>query len=231
MVTPLTCVMSCRTARGRGLQQLGGLPCHVYVRGRVWAVGAVVVVASVGCASTAARTNFRQLRGHSLSAGGSEPRTGDGAAKHVDKCEARQLTASLGQHGPANGSENVVIVLRNTSATACRLGGLLPLSATDDRGVTRDLHFEMSSDPAVAAAPRNSDPGPLLPKRYGAFIVTECLTAGTKCAATLPHYVSLHIRVDGALVDMPYPDPLRLGPPGTEGVAQPVRSRSRILGG
>ena len=157
--------------------------------------------------------------------------SGDGAARRA-RCKAGQLTASVGQHGPANGTENVVIVLRNTSTTVCLLDGLLPLTATNEKGDIHRLGFHASSDPAVAAAPPNaSGSSALRPGQYAAFILTECLTAGTKCATSPSHYVTLHVRVADGLVDMPYPHALTLGTPGTEGVARPVRSPSRVLGG
>ena len=146
-------------------------------------------------------------------------------------CTAGQLKGSVGENGPTNGTENIVILLRNISAAGCWLGGVLPLSASQANGVVRELPFHGSANPAVARQPATTGPGLVKPGRYGAFMVTVCLAAGTKCEAPPLHFVTLRIQLArDQIISMPYPPAFKLGTPGTESAAEPVPSPTGILG-
>jgi hypothetical protein len=152
------------------------------------------------------------------------------AGERPASCLASQLSASAGEAGPAAGTEIVVLLLRNVSAVPCWLGALFPLSASVKDAPPVALHFHASSNPAVAFVPPTSTgPGSVAPGRYGAFIVTECLA--NECVQHLPRYTTLDIAMSpNQVVAMSYPDVLRMGRPGTEGVAEPVPSPTGILG-
>lgn len=158
-------------------------------RSAVGAALAVVMAILAACTSTprptASASDPSRAAPRSSSTGQSaSPRT-SAPPKRPARCTARELSPSIGEHGPASGTENIVILLHNTSARSCLLAGLLPLSATKPDGMIARLRFLASTDPAVAATPATaSGSGPVEPGRYGAFLVTECLTAGHKCAAT-----------------------------------------------
>ncbi len=153
------------------------------------------------------------------------------AATRAATCTAGQLEGSVGENGPANGTENIVILLRNISAAGCWLGGVLPLSASQANDVVRQLLFHGSTDPAVARQPATTGPGLLKPGHYGAFIVTVCLAARTKCEASHLQLVTLRIQLPGnQIISMPYPAAFKLGMPGTESAAEPVPSPTGILG-
>lgn len=196
----------------------------------------VVMVILTGCGSTSRRAASASDESRAATPASSAARSSDSRTtaplKRPARCTARELSASVGEHGPANGTENIVILLHNTSATSCWLGGLLPLSATHTDGTVAPLRFLASTDPALAGSPATATgPGPVEPGRYGAFLVTECLTGGHKCAARSTLYVTLRIQLaPGQLVTMPYPSVFRLGTPGDEGVAEPVPSATGILG-
>lgn len=148
----------------------------------------------------------------------------------LPRCRASQLSAAVGESGPALGTENVVILLRNVSAEPCWLGGLFPLSAGVSGASPARLPFHASADPSIALTPAQvTGPGPVAPDHYGAFIVTECLAV--ECPQKQPVYRTLYIQVGiKQVVPMPYPAVLRMGPPGTEGLAEPVPSPTGILG-
>src|SRR6478752_4327783 len=63
------------------------------------------------------------------------------APPHPASCLGSQLTASLGEHGPASGTEGVVILLHNGSSTACRLSGVPTLQGVDRYGHATRLAF------------------------------------------------------------------------------------------
>jgi hypothetical protein len=145
------------------------------------------------------------------------------ASTRAVACTAGQLEGSVGENGPANGTENIVILLRNIGTAGCRLGGVLPLSASQGNGAVRELPFHASSDPAVARQAATTGSGLVRPGRYGAFMVTMCLAAGTKCRASPLQLVTLRIQpAQDQIISMPYPPAFKLGTPGTESAAEPI---------
>jgi len=144
-------------------------------------------------------------------------------------CTGAQLEASLGSVGPANGNENVWILLRNTSDSPCWLGGLPPLSGVPSGGTAVSLPFAASTDPAYADPGPVSGPGNLVPGGYGTFHLTVGLNG---CAKFPGHYDTLRIGTgNGSHVDMPYPTELTLGCLGYEAQVGPIPSPGAIPGG
>src|SRR5581483_11895419 len=70
------------------------------------------------------------------------------AASRPPLCRAGQLVASLGEHGPAAGTEGLVILLHNASGTPCWLSGVPTLAGVDQAGHVRRLDFRPATDPA-----------------------------------------------------------------------------------
>jgi len=205
------------------------------------AVIVMVALTATGCAGShrsPAGANPAQSRSTSPSAGVSATPVISTPASSTRStsprpasCRAAQLSASVGESGPAAGTEGIVILLRNTSSRPCWLSGILPLSGVRSTGSVTRLRFYGSTDPAVVSFPTGEGPGSLQPRRYGAFLVTECLTAGTKCATAPTQYVTLQIQLPGNLfISMPYPGVFKLGTPGTETAAELVPAPTGILG-
>jgi hypothetical protein len=207
--------------------------------GTLSATVAVLALITTGCAaarppqasSRATRALAPSRIAKSVAALSTATVSSGSAPTRAAACTAGQLEGSVGEDGPANGTENIVILLRNISAAGCWLGGVLPLSASRASGVVRELPFHASSDPAVARQPAATGPGLVKPGRYGAFMVTVCLAAGTKCEAPPLHFVTLRIQLArDQIISMPYPPAFKLGTPGTESAAEPVPSPTGILG-
>jgi hypothetical protein len=142
-------------------------------------------------------------------------------------CTGAQMSATVGLAGPANGTENIFILLRNTSQHACRLGGLLPLSGVRADGTIVKLPFAGSTNPAYADPGPVTGPGPVDPGKYGAFHVT----VGLNCAPPSGKYVTLRIGLGaGEHVDMAYPSQFSLGCLGYEAPAGPISSPDALAG-
>jgi len=212
------------------------LPAAPIWTGTVCTTVAVLALITTGCAasqppSLTTRALAPSRSAKSVVAASSATGSSVAAATRAATCTAGQLEGSVGENGPANGTENIVILLRNISAAGCWLGGVLPLSASQANDVVRQLLFHGSTDPAVARQPATTGPGLLKPGHYGAFIVTVCLAARTKCEASHLQLVTLRIQLPGnQIISMPYPAAFKLGMPGTESAAEPVPSPTGILG-
>ena len=183
------------------------------------------------CAACAS-TTLRKTPAHGTSEVASRTRTETASATarpRPTSCLGSQLTASLGEHGPAAGTEVVVILLHNGGSTACRLTGVPTLHGVDRRGHATRLAFRAATSPAQAIQPPGTGSDLLGANHYGALLVTECLA--DECPEPVAHYVTLRIGLpDTQSVSMPYPSVLLLGSPGTETPAQPVPAPTGILG-
>lgn len=123
-------------------------------------------------------------------------------------CTASNLTAALdpARTGPTAGTENVVIILHNSSATGCRLGGLVSLTGLNASGAATPLAFRPSLDPGVANPGPAVGPGEVMPGKDGALHITlalnNCSTPGVK-------YRHLQIKLaSGSALVMPFPNEL-----------------------
>ena len=117
-----------------------------------------------------------------------------------------QLSASIGPHGPAAGTENILLLLHNTSDRTCTLGGLPTLTGVRADGTTSPLGFRRTSNHAYIAL-TTTGAGPLPPGGRGGMNVTEGLNNCTK----LGTFACLRIALQGNQhVDMPWPGVLSL---------------------
>jgi hypothetical protein len=189
--------------------------------------GAALVLCAA-CTSTTLRKNSAQ--GTSDVASRTRTETASvTTAPQPASCLGSQLTASLGEHGPALGTEGVVILLHNGGSTACWLTGVPTLQGVDRRGRASRLAFRAATNPAQAIQPPGTGSALLKIHHYGAVLLTECLA--DECPKPATHYVTLRIGLPGnQSVSMRYPSVLRLGSPGTETQAQPVPAPTGILG-
>jgi hypothetical protein len=144
-------------------------------------------------------------------------------------CRGSQLTASLGESGPALGTEGVVILLHNTSPADCWLTGVPSLVGIDRHGHATHLSYRPATDPAQAVQPPGTGSDRLAADHYGALLLTECLA--DECHAPVTQYVTLRIGLAAnQFVSMSWPTVMNLGSPGTETQAQPVPAPTGILG-
>lgn len=187
-------------------------------------IGAVLMLC-VSCTSATVPTTSGRHTGVATRAPAA---TGTTAPQPAD-CLGSQLTASLGEHGPALGTEGVVLLLHNVGATACRLTGVPSLQGIDRQGHATRLGFRAATTPAQAVQPPGTGSQRLGAGRDGAMLLTECLA--DECPKPAVHWVTRRIGLpDGQHVSMPYPSVLRLGSPGTITPAQPVPAPTGILG-
>jgi Protein of unknown function (DUF4232) len=125
------------------------------------------------------------------------------AAGRPANCTAAQLRPSVLQSGTAQGTEVVVIGLRNTSAASCWLSGIPTLEGVTATGSTVRLPFTRSADPAYVQQDPVAGPGAVPAGALGAFRASMQLNGCAKAAAS---YTRLAIQLgDGARIDMPYP--------------------------
>ena len=137
------------------------------------------------------------------------------SATAAPACLGSQLSASIGPHGPAAGTENILILLHNTSDRTCTLGGLPTLTGVRADGTVVDLGFRRTSDQASIAL-TTTGPGPLPPGGRGGINLTEGLNNCTK----LGTFAYLRIALPGNQhVDMPWSGVLSQGCPGNQGPA------------
>jgi hypothetical protein len=196
-------------------------------------VSAVLLVGVAACTSAqapASPTSARRPTGAFRPTTSRAGTTGSSTGVQIPHCRASQLTARVGESGPAAGTEYVVLLLRNIGGEPCRVSGLLPLLARVGGSPPTALPFRQSSDPAVALIPADGSPSqPLEVGHYAAFIVSECLA--DECARRQPHYTQLIIDVGtGQFLAMTYPTVLRHGRPGIEGPVVAVPQPTSILG-
>jgi hypothetical protein len=139
------------------------------------------------------------------------------------------LTASIGESGPALGTEGVVILLHNTSSTACWLTGVPSLQGVDRDGHATRLTYRAATNPAQAVQPPGTGSHLLEADHYGAALLTECLA--DECGKPATHFVTVRIGLpDGQFASMPFPAVMGLGSPGTVTQAQPVPAPTGVLG-
>jgi hypothetical protein len=137
------------------------------------------------------------------------------SAAAAPACLGSQLSASIGPHGPAAGTEGILILLHNTSDRTCTLGGLPTLTGVRSDGTVVDLGFRRTSDQASIAL-TTTGPGPLPPGGRGGIDLTEGLNNCTKLAT----FAYLRIALPGNQhVDMPWSGVLSQGCPGNQGPA------------
>lgn len=131
--------------------------------------------------------------------------------QHPAACRADALTMSMDKSrtGPTNGTENVVLLLRNRSGSACWLGAVPTLSGVTAAGGVVRLGFHPSADPAYANPSPASGPGVLRPGRYGAVHVTLFLKPA--CTSKGAEYSKLRLQLGGSsTADMSYPSEMSL---------------------
>lgn len=138
------------------------------------------------------------------------PATSSGATdiRGAAACTASNLTATLdpARTGPTAGTENVVIILHNSSATGCRLGGLVSLEGLDATGAATPLAFHPSLDPGVANPGPAAGPGEVLPGKDGALHLTLALN---NCSTPGAKYRHLQIKLaSGSALVMSFPNEL-----------------------
>jgi hypothetical protein len=151
------------------------------------------------------------------------------AAPHPADCLGSQLVESIGESGPALGTEGVVILLHNTSTTACWLTGVPSLLAVERGGHATRLAYRAAASPAQAVQPPGTGSHLLEAHHFGAALLTECLA--DECAKPATDYVTVRIGLaDGQTVSMPFPAVMALGSPGTVTEAQPVPAPTGVLG-
>ncbi len=135
------------------------------------------------------------------------------SAAAAPACRGSQLPASIGPHGPAAGTENILTLLHNTSDRTCTLGGPPTLTGVRADGSTSPLGFRRTSNQAYIAL-TTTGPGPLPPGGRGGINVTEGLNNCTK----LGTFAYLRIALPGNQhVDMPWPGALSLELPDLPG--------------
>lgn len=117
-------------------------------------------------------------------------------------CTTAQLSPSVLQSGTAQGTEAVVIGLRNTSATSCWLSGIPNLEGVTAAGTTVALPFTRSADPAYVQQDPVAGPGAVATGAFGAFRASMQLNGCGKAAVS---YARLRIQLGGVRIDMPYP--------------------------
>jgi hypothetical protein len=120
-------------------------------------------------------------------------------------CLAASLTPSLDQvrTGPLMGAEQVVLLFRNTSSSACWLDGLPALSGIASSGRVVRLHFYATADPAYADPFPANGPGLLTPSSLGALHLDLQLNNCTKPGV---RYDRLAITIrPGQTLTMPFP--------------------------
>ena len=118
-------------------------------------------------------------------------------------CTAAQLRPSVLQSGTAQGTEQVVIGLRNISAASCWLSGVPTLQGVTAAGSTVTLAFTRSADPAYVRQSPVAGPGAVSAGALGAFRASMQLNFCDRAAAS---YARLAIQLaDGARIEMPYP--------------------------
>lgn len=149
------------------------------------------------------------------------------AARPAD-CLGPQLSASVGESGPALGTEGVVILLHNISSSPCWLAGVPSLRGIDRDGHATDLAYRPATNSAQAVLPPTTGSHVLRPGRFGAVLLTECLAE--ECPKPAIDYLSVRIGLpDGQFAFMPFPRVMRLGSPGTVTQAHPVPAPTGIL--
>lgn len=153
-------------------------------------------------------------------------------------CTGSQLSAALGRAGPAAGTENILITLRNTSATSCRLGGILPLTGIRPDGTTMLLttpqappqhgphRFYGTADAAALVDLGHvTGPGLVAPGGYGGFPMSEGLNHCPQ-RFKLTGFATLRIGLgQGQFVEMPWPRQLSAGCPLNQGPSGPIPDR------
>jgi hypothetical protein len=206
-------------------------------------LGAVVMLAAVTCLASAcsssnahpgvvtppSSTDNPTARSSVAPASPSSKRAASATAA---ACTATSISAAVGEKGPANGTENVIVLLRNTGARACWLGGLLTLDGVTTNGnPATHLQFHASADPADANPGPVTGPGLVQPNAYGALLVSFCINQPPgKCPAPVEAYAKLRIELGTSAVDIPYPDVFRIGAFGNEGPVGPVSGATGLLG-
>jgi hypothetical protein len=107
------------------------------------------------------------------------------------------------QSGTAQGTEAVVIGLRNSSAASCWLSGIPTLAGVTASGSTVPLPFTRSADPGYVQQDPVTGPGAVPAGGLGAFRASMQLNGCGKAAVS---YSRLAIQLaDGARIEMPYP--------------------------
>lgn len=133
-------------------------------------------------------------------------------------CTADQLSPSIGRHGPAGGTDYILIVLTNTSTQPCTLGGGVELTGIHPNGTVDNPGFTSSTDPGYAPASPVTGPGPITPGAAGGFVIGE----GLNCPSITGTYTTLRIQIaNGPTLDMPW-DPMFSGCAPIVGPAGPV---------
>jgi hypothetical protein len=138
------------------------------------------------------------------------PATSSGATdiRGAAACTSSNLTATLdpARTGPTAGTENVVIILHNSSTSGCRLGGLVALKGLNATGAATPLAFHPSLDPGVADPSPATGPGEVMPGKDGALHITLALNNCSTPGATYRH---LQIKLaSGSALVMPFPNEL-----------------------
>jgi hypothetical protein len=188
---------------------------------RVW-LPALATAAAVAVVSTATVLVLHGNGSSGHGAGAPPPTTGSAGRPSTGPaaCTGSDLAPTIdpSRTGPANGTENVIILLRNTGAQPCRLAGLVTLRGVMSNGSTVGLGFHSSLDPGYADPAPATGPGTVAPGALGALHLTLQLN---DCATPVVHYARLQIRfASGSSVAMSFPAQLALS--GCYGfVAQP----------
>lgn len=122
-------------------------------------------------------------------------------AASAPPCTAAQLSASVGPHGSAAGTENILIVLTNSSGETCTLGGKVELRGVHADGTVDNPGFTSYTDPGYAPASPAGPPGPIAPGAAGGFVLAE----GLNCTPIEGDYTALRIEMaHGLAIDMPW---------------------------
>lgn len=125
------------------------------------------------------------------------------AAGRPANCTAAQLSPSVLQSGTAQGTEAVVIGLRNTSTASCWLSGIPTLQGVTAGGTAVTLPFTRSADPAYVQQDPVTGPGAVPAGALGAFRASMQVNG---CAKSAAGYTRLAIQLgDGVRIEMPYP--------------------------
>ncbi len=133
-------------------------------------------------------------------------------------CTADQLSPSIGRHGPAGGTDYILIVLTNASTQPCTLGGRVELTGIHPDGTIDNPGFTSSTDPGYAPASPVTGPGPIAPGAAGGFVIGE----GLNCPPITGTYTTLRIQIaNGPTLDMPW-DPMFSGCSPIVGPAGPI---------
>jgi hypothetical protein len=140
------------------------------------------------------------------------------SAAAAPACLGSQLSASIGPHGPAAGTEGILILLHNTSDRTCTLGGLPTLTGVRSDGTVVDLGFRRTSGVGAPITPVTGG-GTVAPGGQGAFAVSEGLNNCPK----LGSFAKLRIALGAqGHVDMVWPAEFSVGCPSYQGPAGPI---------